>query len=227
MKHAAHILLIILISLSGLDASAQTPRTITLAVSDTIVLQPVRIIYLIEAGSQQKFMGMKFPSDDETDPARAISLDDLHSRLKKEKFNVTWSEGNGYDLSKEASIYRALEVGLTERGELERLVQILRPLEGISGSIKKIDHEPFANHQRTFYVDLVRKAREEASAIADATGLKLGEIISVTEAPSTGDTYMQMMGEMMKNPAFKSMMGGQEEVTKSYVRQLLVQFAVE
>ena len=205
---------------------AQSPRTITLSVTDTIYLKPIRIVYVIEEGDQQKFMGMKIPVTDE-EPTSTASLDDLLARLQKEKFTVSRSTAEGYEVNKITSTQKTLKVELKDEKELGRLVEILRTVEGVSGSIQNIDHEPITMYQQQFYTSLMNKGRAEAMILAEASGLKLGDIISISEVPNTMDGYMQMMGQMMKNPIFRSAWGGEDELNAKHVRTLMVQFSVQ
>jgi hypothetical protein len=222
MKNMVSVLLVMLWIVPQL--SAQVSRTITLSVSDTVLLEPIRIIYLIEAGDKEKFMGMKLPMGDE--PEASASLDELLKGLKKEKFNAAWAEVDDFDLNRSTATYKALKVELLNKIELIRLIEFLKTVKGVSGSIHRMDHEPFAKYQDNFFASLIDKARSQAMAIARATDSTLGKIISVTEAPSA-DGYGQMMEQMMKNPVFKSVYGARSGLSRQYVRTLMVQFAVE
>jgi hypothetical protein len=221
------ILLLMVSALSAMCTQAQTQRTITLAVSDTIVLQPTKIYYQIELGDQQMFMGVKIPSGDQDDNVQPVSLEDIRTRLQKEKFNLTMATSDGYELNKSTSSYKALVVELDSEKELQRLLTALRSTNGISGTVKRVEHEPFTKYQQAFFAELLAKGRQEATVIAQAAGLKLGAVLTITEVPATSDGYMRMMEQMMKNPAFRSILSQETGLADHRVRTLMIQFEAQ
>lgn len=203
-------------------ASAQAPRYIEIAVSDTLYLQPTSITYKVQAGEDHSFMGMQMPSFG-NDSASTVPLDDVLEKLKAAKFQAQRVQNANYELKGKPA--DALEITVKDRAELERLLQMLRPIPGISGSISSVQHAAPAPAQGTFYTDLLAKARREAGAIAAASGLKLGPVISVGERPTAADSYLDMMRQIMKSYTFKTMVGDvSDEMVEPYVRTLLIRF---
>lgn len=218
MRH--HLFLLLVFVGLGLHSVGQSPRFIELAVSDTLFLEPASITYQIQAGEDNSFMGMKMPFRSDGDSIPAASLDMTMAKLKAAKFNVERAVEKSYTLNKETRQARQLEVKLNSRAELDRLLGMLRSIEGISGSVKEVTHA--SPDQTKLYADLLDKARREAQAIAAASDLKLGPVLSVSEQRTEG--YGDLMKQMMKAPPFSNMLGKRDGVSEEYVRTVLVRF---
>ncbi|HEX2618212.1 MAG TPA: hypothetical protein VHL57_11765, partial [Flavobacteriales bacterium] len=133
---------LVLLSLIATSVLAQSPRYIELAVSDTILLAPTAITYEVSTGDGEGFRHMRMPSfDEEADTVPTVSLDDTMAKLKAAKFNATWQEEDGYKLEKDERGERKIQIVVTDRKEMDRLLALLRPIQGISGSIQAVEHE--------------------------------------------------------------------------------------
>lgn len=208
-------------------AQAPAPRTIELAVSDTLFLEPSSITYSVTAGGSMNFMGMELPYGRGQDTSNTVPLDPVLAELKAEKFNAQWAGPRGYELNAAKPQTPELLVQLRTTAELDRLMALLRKTPGISGSLKNMKYASAEPQYPAFYEELVVKARREATAVAAASGLRLGKVMGVSEVPtSLNDPYSQMMQKMMKQMPF-DMFKSDEDVRKADVRTLLIRFEVE
>lgn len=223
-----HTLAIIAALLCTTLLHAQSPF-IEVNITDTLVLEPTSIVYRVSSGSSSTFMGMRMPYDDTESAAPQQDLNTVLLLLKKNKFNVEEEAPTDYTIgntgmgTKAGKPAASLLVTVHSEAELRRCVELLSGLEGISGSVATVRHASMESQLPAFHKAVLAQARTEAQAIAKASDLELGRVISVQERPSGGtDNYMDMMRDMMKRgvEAFNP----SEAIRKLVVKTMVVRF---
>lgn len=226
-----HVLAIAAALLCATLLHSQSPF-IEVMVTDTLVLEPTSIVYRVSSGTSSTFMGIRMPYDDTESAVPKQDLNTVLLLLKKNKFNVEEEAPTDYTIgntgmgTKASKPTASLLVTMHSEAELRRCVELLSGLEGISGSVATVRHASVESQLPAFHKAVLAQARTEAQAIAKASDLELGRVISVQERPSGGtDNYMDMMRDMMKRgvEAFNA----SEAIRKLVVKTMVVRFEAQ
>lgn len=219
---------LLLIALCSSMAAWAQARHIEVCVTDTLHLAPKSIVYRISHGPENtRFMGMPVPWDDEDAAeanAKPTDLDVVYLLIKKNKFAVEWEEPTDFRIGQRKGTAKALLVTVDSELHLRRLMALLENTEGIHGSVREVTHHPPGIRPDGFHQRVMERARADAQAIAQHSGVKLGAVLSVTEVPpASSNDYMDWMNVIMRM-AMKEQDPGVTELRKEVSRTLLVRF---
>jgi len=230
MKANRKINLLFIFTFLTLISIAQEQRFIEIIVSDTMTLQSKQITYQINIGEQMSFLGITIPQT-EKDSTSLPSLSDIQSTLTKKHFAYTVNNVNDYSISKNSQAHPSIILTLNSKNELDRLFNLLKSMQGITGKIIHVEYESPALYHDELFKRLYSKAQIEASSLADSTGNETGKLINITEvkeqqAESNMDTYMEWMKQLSKS--FSADLSGQNNnLTKKYERKFQFKFELK
>ncbi len=224
MKKIHLCLYFILLICVSTNLHGQEPKFIEITTADTIVLNPVKIIYEINLGMQDNWMGLAIDGTDASDIEQPEKKD-IEDILQNKRFKYTISEGNGFMLSAgDQNVSYLIE--LENVSELKNLLSIMNGLYGLTGGIKEVLYEPSDAYYKTVYTSLYTKAKEQASILAEISGTTLGGLISATDIPDSTDSYLKMMETLYEQAPF-SFFQYKSDVTSEIVYQMRFRFEIK
>jgi hypothetical protein len=183
--------------LISLVSFAQESRFIELTVSDTVVLKSIGYTYQIDIGQQFEFMGLKIPQDNNDQDKPTTSITEVTDLLKKGNFPYSLSSEKNYSLSG-SSTQPSILIDVTTENELKSLTDLLKQQPGISGKIKEVKYESMSKYHDQIYNNLYVKALRQATLLANISGNSIGALLSISEAKSSTNDYLDMYNQILK-----------------------------
>jgi hypothetical protein len=183
--------------LISLVSFAQESRFIELTVSDTVVLKSIGYTYQIDIGQQFEFMGLKIPQDNNDQDKPTTSITEDTDLLKKGNFPYSLSSEKNYSLSG-SSTQPSILIDVTTENELKSLTDLLKQQPGISGKIKEVKYESMSKYHDQIYNNLYVKALRQATLLANISGNSIGALLSISEAKSSTNDYLDMYNQILK-----------------------------
>jgi hypothetical protein len=208
------------------NVTAQESRFIELTVSDTILLKSTQIIYQINIGKQEDFLGMNLNYQDDSSEGTLPTLKEVTQLLDKKKFKYTVVTNADYSVSANES-KPTIEVALTNEVDLKKLYELVKSKKGLTGKIKEVEYEDFSKYQEKAFKQLYTKARLHASFIATASGNKLGNLISISDVKQGAFDLMAIYKQVMKNMPKLGGFGEASSFESVEVAKMVFKFEIE
>ena len=233
MKITLKISLFLVLTFLSLLSLAQKQRFVEIIISDTLTLQAKQFTYQINIGEQMSFMGLTIPiPQTEKDSASLPALSDIEKNLEKNHFSYTINNENDYSISKSSQNPPTLLLTLTSKTELDRLFNLLKSMQGISGKIIHVEYESPVLFYNEIFNRLFSKAQAEASALAHVTGNETGKLLNITEIKEQQpepymDSYMELLKPLLKSFSAVDVFGQNNNLTKKYERKMQFKFELK
>lgn len=179
---------------------AQNVNFIEITVEDTVRLKPVKIKYLITDSGTDYTNDYSDYKKEENKHAPQTNIPAAEKVLNSNKYSFTkYSETKTFRIDsynydtykKKTDIGYGLLVEVNSVRDLENLYNLMKDQKGINGKILDVTFESKDTYIDPLFKSLFAKAQNEALMLASLTGLKIGKVISVTEAGS-GNAYSIM-----------------------------------
>jgi hypothetical protein len=212
--------------LFSITSLAQEKRSIEITVSDTVMLRPEMIKYQISSGDPS------YPYDVTTaqsanDAAAVAALENVCLSLKKEKFTFAMNTGDNYTLNKSIQNKPSVVVTMRSKAELEKLIKLLAPFNGISGKISSVDFESPVPYHEIMFKRLYDKAATEAGIFAKLAETSVEKFVSATEVNDQYGGYMDWLMELSKTASQYDMLGLNAGLDRVYTRKFSFKFEIK
>jgi hypothetical protein len=234
MKKLGLLFFMVMVTVSG--AVSQTSNFIEVTVDDTIKLKAIKISYLISENpySFNESYETNDTKREENKRAPESPLALAEKKLKANKYTYSaYNESKNYRINNTESYdYDLLKnkngwlVELNGVKELEAFYNLFQNEKGIEGKIVDVVFESKDQYAEILLKRLYTKAQKEAEVLAGLAGLKIGKIMSVSEASSnTSYSMMDWYKDILSFGKFEDSFFG-KDLSTVYNRKLTFKFSV-
>lgn len=212
------------------DAIAQ--KFIEVTASDSVMLQPSRITFMIKVERygqefRQDMMGMDFGEHDE------FSEDQIAEKQKAlRKFltsnNIPFYEKETPNLTLAAlkSVGVSYFVDVKNVAEGEALLQKLKAFDGIQAGVLDLQYDRTETVEKILLQRILAKARKDAELLASLSGVKTGPIIEIRETTQEDHYSSIPLNEQWHDTIDWTMYIRSREVRQEYSRTFTVKFQI-
>ena len=183
---------------TSLASQAQDRRTLEISETDTVLLNPTSIEYVVSTNTTPNFMeaigqNKKGLSGSEVAPA---SMETVMTSLRNHHISWETSKAKGYSIGRNNMMGDSpITITVHSETELRSVYALLAPLSGITASIGGIEYGPMPD-RLSIYKTLYQRAVAEATGMAAISGKTLGDLVSVEEPQDPLWSIRQMMDGM-------------------------------
>jgi hypothetical protein len=216
--------------MTGLAGQSQDRRTLQISETDTILLNPTFIEYVVSIGTSPHFpimdvsQGKKGASGSE-EPASSMAT--VKTLLRSHQIMWGASQEKGYTIGRSAMMGdSSITITVHTEVELKAVYALLSPLSGITASIGKIDYEPMPDRV-SIYKTLYQRALAQATGMAAISGKTLGELISVEEPQDLLWSMSKMMDGMEPTVNFIAELSGHQRLPLQKKEEVKILFKFE
>lgn len=223
---------------AALSAQTMTENYIELTVSDTLSSKIKRITYSFTPQAAEMHSDAVYEEGDDWEKVQKKieeesreKTEKLKSKLMKEGFKLTDASVSydDYTISsyEDASEVASVNVELTNKADLKKLVAYLRNEGKGDGHVSRWEYEPSSGSEVELMQRLHKRAEEQARALATLGGRKLGKLLTAHAPGSgTGLSWLDSIMEMAKTEMMKSELGRNPEFFNMRERSLTFRFAL-
>lgn len=231
-------IIVLLFWTAVLSAQTMTEQYIELTVTDTMATKLKKIIYSYTPQSAEMHSDAVYEENDDWEKVQEKvekesreKSEKLKAKLVKEGFKLTEASSgfNDYTISSydDMAASMSVDVELANETELKRLVTFLRNEGKGDGQVSKWEYEPTSGTEVELMQRLYKRAEEQARALANLGGRKLGKLITAHAPGSgTGMPWLDSIMEMAKQEMMKSQLGRSPEFFNLRERSLTFRFAL-
>ena len=205
---------------------SQNETYIEIKVTDTLELDIERIIYKVSDQMSHENINFFSGETEYNENVSEFSENEFENFLKNKKIKFRKETVSNYKIP--GNVFNTYFFDLHNEEALIELVNTLSEIKWINGEIDHVDFLFTDEIQSEFYEKLCKKARKEASLIAESTGKEVGDLLQIKEKTTLmgeyEDFYKNIFG---KQKSFIPFFNFGDQLKKTYKKDLIFRFELK